>query len=184
MCVCSLGGEVWLEKIKIKYNDDMLDTIVGLLQAVPKAWLTVIVAALPVSELRGAIPLGIAMNQPVAQTFILAVIGNLIPVIPLLYLLEPVSSVLRRFRLWRGFFEWLFERTRKKAALVQKYEALGLMLFVAVPLPITGAWTGCVAASLFKIKLRYALPALVLGVLIAGCIVTCLTLAGKRALHF
>lgn len=161
----------------------MLDLVLNALQGVPKVWLTAIVAALPISELRGAIPLAILLwGQPVAQTYIMAVIGNLIPVVPLLCFLEPVSSALRKFGPWRGFFDWLFERTRRKAALVQKYEILGLILFVAIPLPATGAWTGCVAASLFKVKFRYALLAITCGVMIAGCIVTCLTLAGKITL--
>ena len=63
--------------------------------------------------------------------------------------------------------------------LVEKYEALGLALFVAIPLPVTGAWTGCIAASLFKIRFRYAFPAICVGVFIAAIIVTLLTLVGK-----
>ena len=140
----------------------------------------IITAALPVSELRGAIPLGIIRGLPVLETYILAVMGNMIPVIPLLLFLKPVSEKLRRFRIAKSFFEWLYGRTGKRAGVVQKYEAIGLSLFVAIPLPITGAWTGCVAASLFRIKFRYALPAIIFGVLLAGVVVTSLTLGGKQ----
>ncbi len=140
----------------------------------------IITAALPVSELRGAIPVGIwGYDMPVLKTYLLAVLGNMIPVIPLLLFLEPVSQKLSRFRIAKRFFEWLYGRTRKRAEKVQKYEAIGLSLFVAIPLPITGAWTGCVAASLFGIRLRYALPAIIFGVLLAGVIVTLLTLGIK-----
>jgi len=145
--------------------------------------ITVIVAALPISELRGAIPLAVlSFKIPLAKAFLLSVLGNLIPVIPLLLFLQPVSEKLRHFRLWSKFFDYLFERTRRKASLIEKYEALGLILFVAVPLPITGAWTGCIAASLFKIRFRYAFLAISIGVLIAAIIVSTITVAGSGVL--
>lgn len=158
----------------------MIDRILLLLKDLPEEMVTIIVAALPVSELRGAIPLGVfTLKEPLSKVFFLSILGNLIPVIPLLLFLKPVSEKLRRFRLWRKFFDYLFERTKKKAAIVEKYEALGLVLFVAIPLPVTGAWTGCIAASLFKIRLRYALAAISLGVLIAAMIVSAITVLGK-----
>lgn len=150
----------------------------------PEELATIIVAALPVSELRGAIPLAIlSFKMPLLKAFLLSILGNLLPVFPLLLFLEPVSARLRRFKIWRRFFERLFERTRRKAAVVERYEALGLILFVAIPLPVTGAWTGCIAASLFKIRLRYAFWAICLGVIIAAIIVSSLTLAGKHLIH-
>ncbi len=153
--------------------------LINLILSLPIEWVTVILAALPISELRGAIPVALSMNEPIFKTYCLSVVGNLIPIIPLLLLLQPVSAYLRRFRLWRNFFEWLFERTRRRAQIVERYEALGLVLFVAIPLPITGAWTGCVAASLFRIRMRYAVLSISIGVLIAGIIVTAVTLVGK-----
>jgi uncharacterized membrane protein len=157
----------------------MIEKLLELLSGLPKEAITVIIAALPISELRGAIPVAYCvMKLSLPKTLILAYIGNMIPVIPLLVLLEPVSERLRRFHIWRRFFDWLFERTRRKAEIIQRYEALGLILFVAIPLPVTGAWTGCIAASLFKIKFRYAFPAILIGVLIAGAVVTVLTLTG------
>lgn len=156
----------------------MFERVIDFLNGLPKEAITVIVAALPVAELRGAIPLALAMKQPLAKTLILAYIGNMLPVIPLLVLLEPVSNKVRHISILRSFFDWLFERTKRKAEIVQRYEAIGLILFVAIPLPITGAWTGCIAASLFKIKFRYAFPAILIGVIIAGIIVTTLTLMG------
>ncbi|MFC1804680.1 COG2426 family protein [Candidatus Omnitrophota bacterium] len=152
----------------------MIAMIVEWLKGLPEEYLVMIVSALPVSELRGAIPLGLYLGMPAFKVFLLAVLGNLIPVIPLLFLLEPVSQRLRHFKLWARFFNWLFERTKRKAELVQRYEALGLALFVAIPLPITGAWTGIVAASLFKIRFKYAFPAICCGVLLAGVVVSLL----------
>lgn len=139
--------------------------------------ITVLLAALPISELRGAIPYAITVGGMGWQkAFILSVAGNFLPVLPVLLLLESVSNWLRRYRQWDRFFSWLFARTRRRGKLVERFEALGLVLFVAVPLPITGAWTGCVAAFLFKVPLRLALPAILCGILIAGTVVTMATL--------
>ncbi|MFA5362716.1 MAG: small multi-drug export protein [Candidatus Omnitrophota bacterium] len=149
----------------------MLHSLVDFFAGLPKESVVMIMGALPISELRGAIPLGLYFGMPLFKSFWLAVLGNIIPVVPALFLFEPVSGQLRKIRLWRKFFDWLFERTRKNSDSVQKYEALGLVIFVAIPLPMTGAWSGVVAASLFKIRFRYAFPAIVLGVLIAGLIV-------------
>lgn len=137
-----------------------------------------LVGALPVSELRGAIPLGLYLGLSEFKTLYLAILGNLIPVVPLLVFLKPLSARLRKFKLWSGFFDWFFERTRKKAEIIQRYEALGLALFVAVPLPMTGAWTGAIAASLFNIRFRYAFMAILAGVVAAGLIVLLLCTLG------
>lgn len=157
----------------------MIEKIIELLNGLPKEAITAIIAALPVVELRLAIPVAyMKFGIPISKILVFSYIGNMLPVIPLLILLEPVSERLRHFHVWRRFFDWLFERTKKRAEIVQRYEAIGLMLLVAIPLPATGAWTGCIAASLFKIKFRYAFPAILAGVIIAGIIVTSLTLMG------
>jgi uncharacterized membrane protein len=139
----------------------------------------IVVGMLPVSELRGAIPLGFYLGMPLIKIFTLAILGNLIPVIPLYLLLQPVSKRLSHIPLFRAFFNWLFSHTKRRAEIIQRYEALGLMLFVAIPLPITGAWTGTIAAALFKVRFKYAMLAIISGVIIAGIIVTTLCLLGK-----
>lgn len=162
----------------------MIEIIVNALKGIPKEWVTVIVAMLPIAELRGSIPVALMMGIEPAKAFFLSILGNSIPIIPVLLLLEPVSNALMRFKPWKSFFDWLFERTKTKGDLIQKYEAIGLMLFVAVPLPMTGAWSGCIAASLFRIKFRYAFPAIFLGVVLAGIIVMSVCLFGKGACSF
>ena len=146
-----------------------------------KEVLVFILGMMPVSELRGAIPAGLAMGLPLKNVLLLAIAGNLVPVIPMLLLFEPVSARIRKLRLFKKFFDWFFERTRKKADLIEKYEVLGLAIFVGIPLPITGAWTGCVAATMFKIKFKYALPAIIAGIITAALIVTAACLFGKGA---
>ncbi|NOZ58146.1 MAG: small multi-drug export protein [Euryarchaeota archaeon] len=142
--------------------------------ALPPELVVVAVAAMPVSELRGAIPLALKVyGMSPLKSYVLAVAGNLLPVPVLLLFLGRVENYLRRFRLFDSFFSWLFSRTRRRTGdKVEKYGALGLVPFVALPLPVTGAWTGVAAAYIFGIKFRYAFPAIALGVLIAGVVVT------------
>ncbi len=136
---------------------------------------TIIVSMLPIFEVRGALPLAMQIyGMHWIKAFTLSVVGNIIPVIPILLLLDPVSKYLMRYPFFNKFFTWLFERTRKKSDIIEKYETLGLMIFVAIPLPLTGAWSGCVAAFLFGIRFWYACIAVCLGILIAGVIVLCL----------
>ncbi|WP_406670331.1 small multi-drug export protein [Methanolobus sp. ZRKC4] len=154
--------------------------VLELLSSVPHWFATVIIGALPVFELRGAIPVAIGMYGMAPEyAYFFAVLGNMIPVIPLLLFLEPVSSYLRRFRVFDMFFSWLFERTRRNhTEKFEKYGTMALTLFVAIPLPVTGAWTGCVAAFVFGIEFKHALPAILVGVLIAGIIVSVVALTG------
>ena len=132
-----------------------------------------LVAMLPVFELRGAIPAGYAMGMTNPYLIYgLAVLGNFVPVLPILLLLGPAEKHLRRFRTMDRFFDWLFKRTVSRSDVIKRYESLGLILFVAIPLPMTGAWTGSVAAYLFKLPLRMAIPCIILGILIAGVVVS------------
>ncbi|MFH2138389.1 MAG: small multi-drug export protein [Candidatus Omnitrophota bacterium] len=149
-------------------------------EAVVESFKVVALSAMPISELRGAIPVGVMMGIPPLKVFVLAIIGNILPVLPLLYLLDPVSAKLRKFKLFKKFFDWLFERTKRKAQIVEKYELLGLIILVAIPLPMTGAWTGCMAASLFGLNKKLSFIAVTVGVLIAGIIVMLLTLGAKN----
>ena len=153
----------------------MVESLIEMLKNMPREVVTLILATLPIAELRFAIPwaltpAGGGLTWPVAYFW--AVIGNFIPVIPILLLLEPVSGFLRKYKLFDRFFTWLFNRTRRRSRLIEKYEALGLILFVGIPLPITGAWTGCVAAFIFGIPLKYAIPCIIAGILLAGVVVT------------
>jgi len=159
----------------------MVEQIAQFFGTLPKELVTVIIAMIPIAELRGAIPWAL-LDPPVGggltwpNAYFFAVIGNLIPVVPLLLGIEKLQLWLRKYRLFDRFFEWLFRRTRKRGKLIERYEALGLVLFVGIPLPVTGAWTGVVAAIIFGIPFRFAFPAIIVGVLMAGTIVTMLSL--------
>ena len=157
----------------------MLNLIIAWLKGIPKEFLVMVVAALPISELRGAIPLAYySFGFNPIKAYWISVLGNIIPVIPLLFFLKPFSDCLRKFKVWSRFFDWFFERTREKAEKIQKYEVFGLAMFVAIPLPGTGAWAAAVVASLLKIRFRYAFIAIVSGVICAGGIVLALCILG------
>jgi len=138
-----------------------------------------LIAMVPVAELRGAIPVAIdVFGMPWYTALGISIVGNILPVPFILLLLESVQKALRPIRLFDRFFTWLFASTRKKTAIIEKYEFLGLLLFVAVPLPLTGAWTGSVAAFLMGMRFWPAFLSILGGVIIAGVIVTVLSLLG------
>ncbi len=142
-------------------------------QFLTQEWAVFLTAWLPFIELRGAIPLGISLGIDPMRVFLLSIAGNAVPVIPLLLLLNPVRDFLiANSPLMKRFFNWLYERTIRKSDKVDKYGALGLILFTAIPFPTTGAWTACLAAVIFKIKFTYALVAILTGIILAGVIVT------------
>jgi uncharacterized membrane protein len=152
----------------------MTEKIAELLTGIPPHWVTLIIGSLPIAELRGAIPWALAFGKMnLTQAVIWSLLGNAIPIIPVLLLLEPVSNILRRMKIFDRFFNWLFIHTRKKSEkAIMKYKALGLAVFVGIPLPGTGVWTGAVAAFVFGIPFKVAFPAILLGMLMAGALVT------------
>ena len=99
---------------------------------------------------------------------------HLLPVPFILLFLEAATRLLSRVAIFERLLSWLFERTRRRGKIIQKYKHIGLILFVAIPLPVTGAWTGSLAAVLFGIKFRHAFLSIFIGVVIAGIIVTSL----------
>lgn len=141
--------------------------------------ITFFTAALPLSELRGAIPLAILkFGFSPYKAFVISALGNILLVLPLLVGLEKISEYLsHKFYWFNRFFSWLFERTREKHKDHFHYWGdLALFIFVAIPLPLTGAYSGAVAAFVFGIPLKHAFWSIVLGVLAAGLMVTAITM--------
>ena len=137
--------------------------------------LTVLVSMLPVVELRGGIPFGVAAGLPVWAAFTAAVLGNLIPV-P--FIIVYIRRILQWMREKIPRLNRLVDALERKAHLrgktVTKYKYLGLMILVAIPLPGTGAWTGSLAAAFLDMPLRRAIPSIIAGVLIAGLAISLL----------
>ncbi len=144
-----------------------------------KEFVVFIISTLPILELRGALPIAINLFQlPWYQALPLVIIGNLLPVPVILLVLNPVSKWLSKVGFFDRFFRWLFEHTRRRGRIVERYERVGLVLFVAIPLPFTGAWTGSVAAVVLGLSFKHAFISILMGICIAGIIVTCLSLLG------
>lgn len=146
--------------------------------------ITFLMAMVPVVELRGAIPYGVISGLSVHEAFILAILGNLAP-LPFLVVFT------------RKVFEWLRTKSdgldrmvrklenkaEKNKKVVLKYQFFGLMILVAIPLPGTGGWTGALVAAMMNMQLKRAMPAIIVGVIVAGVIVTTLTYGAGALLH-
>ena len=134
----------------------------------------------PVLELRGALPWAIARGLDPWFAYVLCVVCNMVPGPFILLFINKVLEWMSGTRHFAGISRWLLERARKKMDVYYKYEVLGLFILVAIPLPGTGAWTGALVATLLDIRLRNALPAILLGLVIAGVLITLLTLGVVR----
>ena len=144
-----------------------------------KCLFTMLVSMVPIIELRGGIPFGVALGLPYHLAFPFAVIGNVLPAPFIIVYIRKIFMLMRRYmpRL-NGMVDKLEEKAHLKGEEVSKYKYIGLWLFVAIPLPGTGAWTGSLVAAFLNMRLRKAFPAVLLGVITAGCIMLSLTHVG------
>lgn len=142
--------------------------------------LTFILSMLPVSELRGAIPWAYFFTEiPLYLISAISIAGNFIITIPIINILKPSIKLASRWPVGERLFDWILNRTRRKGDMIKKYHFWGLVLFVGIPLPVTGAWTGCIAAHLFGIPKLKALVAIMLGLCLSGTIVSILLMTGN-----
>ena len=162
----------------------MIDAIKTFLIDVLGAHFGVMICAMiPIIELRGAIPLGMGLGLQWWQSYLYAVIGNMIPVPFILLFITKVIALMTRSRV--KFFNkigtWLTNKAEKNREKIEKYSFWGVCLFVAVPLPVTGAWTGSLVAATIGMKWWKALLSCLLGVMIAGVIVTLISYGALAA---
>ncbi len=137
----------------------------------PAELLVLLVSMVPILELRGGMIVASLCGLPLWEAFGICILGNLIPIPLILWLITPVFSWMKRWRIFRPMVEKLEKHaTGERSQRIRKYEFVGLMLFVGIPLPGTGAWTGCLIAALLNIDKKKALLAASLGVLIASVI--------------
>ena len=138
--------------------------------------LTFLLSMVPVLELRGAIPVGVGLGLKPVQAMLVSIVGNMIPIPFIILFIRRIFAWLRRnFPQVDGMVSALERKAHLKGKKVTKYRYLGLCLFVAIPLPGTGAWSGALIAAFLDMSLRRALPTIFLGVLIAAGIITGLT---------
>ena len=130
-------------------------------------------AMLPVLELRGSVPWGVAQNLNYALVLIISILGNMLPVpFIILFIRKIFEWMKQKSTRLASIAEKLEARAHSKGNMLVKYEMLGLFILVAIPLPGTGAWTGALVASFFDLRMKNALPAIFLGVVTAGLIMT------------
>jgi len=142
---------------------------------IAKRVIVFVLSMVPVIELRGAIPVGWGFKLPLWQTLVLSIGGNILIIPFVILLFNRVLELLRKFRLTTKIANFIEERTQRKSEKVENWVFLGLMLFVAIPLPGTGAWTASMIAGLLQMKMRKAFLPIVLGVICAAVIVTLVT---------
>lgn len=137
-----------------------------------KMLITFIVSMLPIVELRGAIPIGVAMGlNPVAST-VISLVGNMVPVPFIILFIRRIFTWMKgRNRRLANIAEKLESKAQAKGSALYKGEVIGLAVFVAIPLPGTGAWTGALIAAILGMRLKIAVPTIVAGVLVAGLII-------------
>jgi len=133
----------------------------------------------PIVELRGAIPIGtIGMDLPMLPTYIVAVLGNLVPVPFIIRFIRPIFEFLQEKTPLKRLVEHYIDKANRNAEKVKRYKMLGLFLFVAIPLPGTGAWTGALVAAFLDMRIKDAFPPIAVGVATAGLIMIILSAFG------
>ncbi|MDW7675809.1 MAG: small multi-drug export protein [Bacillota bacterium] len=154
----------------------MVEVLVKFLAGIPLEWQVFILAMIPVTELRAAIPYGITQGLLPLTTLTMAAIGNMLIGLPVLVLISPIINIIKKVPLGERVVDKVLAATRLKGNNVVKYGTIGLAIFVSIPLPGTGVWTGSLLAYLFGIKIGTAFVALCMGVMIAAVIITLLSL--------
>lgn len=146
-----------------------------LLQHVSKELTVFLLSMVPVVELRGAIPVGVSLGMTPTMALVIGLLGSLVPIIPVILLIRPLITFTARTRHFARFGRWLERRSLKHSRQIEQYQALGLFLFVAVPLPGTGVWSGAMIAGVLGMRLSTAFWATALGNVVAGLIITFVT---------
>lgn len=157
--------------------ETLMSAVIGALSGkASREMIVFIISMIPILELRGGLLAASVLNIDIVRALWICIVGNLIPVPFILLLITPIFNWLKQTKTFRPMVEKMENRALSKREQVEKYEFWGLVLFVGIPLPGTGAWTGALVAAFLNIRLRNALPAITLGVLIAGGLVTLMTM--------
>jgi uncharacterized membrane protein len=142
-----------------------------LLNFLSKEFTVLLTAALPIIELRGAIPVGISLGLSPIHATLISLVGSMIPVPFILFSIRPIFNYLKTTKIFKKLVHKLTDKSMSKSGKIQKYGAWGLLVFVAIPLPGTGVWSGSLAAALLDMRFKWAFPAILVGNLIAAVII-------------
>lgn len=149
---------------------------------------TFIISMIPIIELRGAIPVAVfTFHLTYVEAFVISFIGNILPVYFIVKFIRPIFDLLGKIKFFRVIIEWISEKATKKIAESKKLQTatiLGLYLFVAIPLPGTGAWTGSLIANFLDLPPKKAVPPIIVGVFTAGVIILALTAIANGGINY
>ena len=149
---------------------------------------TIIIGMIPILELRGAIPIGVfTFHLSYIESFILSFIGNIIPVYFIVKYIRPLFDFFGRWKPFKMIIDWATKHATRKieeSEKLQNFTALGLFLFVAIPLPGTGAWVGSLIANFLGVPPKKAIPPIILGVFVAGIIILTMTAAANGGIQY
>ena len=152
-----------------------------------KYLITLFIGMLPIIELRGAIPIGVGLGLTYFESFIFSFIGNIIPIYFIVKYIRPLFDFFGKFKPFKKIIDFATNKATKKieeSEKLQNYTALGLFLFVAIPIPGTGAWIGSLIANFLNLPPKKAIPPIIVGVLTAGIIVLTITAVANGGLQY
>lgn len=156
--------------------ETIVTSIVEFLQnTIPPQLVAFAISLFPVLELRGGMIAARLLEIPFLQAFIICYVGNMLPIPFILLFIRKIFAWMRKFKAFAKIVDKMEERSEKKKGTIQKYKEWGLLLFVAIPLPGTGGWTGALIAALMDLRFKKCLPIIALGVFIAGLIMSLIT---------
>lgn len=152
--------------------ENLVQWFIGALHNLSGEWIALIISMIPILELRGGLLAASLLKVSILRAVPICVIGNIIPVPFILWFITPIFTALKKTRLFRPLVEWLEKKAMNRSEKIEKGYFWGLVLFVGIPLPGTGAWTGALIASMLNIPFKKAFPAILLGILLATVIMS------------
>lgn len=150
--------------------EELTNWLMSVMSGLPSELIIFVISMIPILELRGGIAVASALGVPITTAIPICIIGNIIPIPFILLFITKIFELMKKTKLFRPMVEKLESKALGKSDKIKKYEFLGLLLFVGVPLPGTGAWTGSLIAALLRIKNKKAVPAIFCGLLMATAI--------------
>lgn len=156
-------------------QDALINWFTTNLSWLPKEAVAFIISMVPILELRGGLIAAALLKIPYITALVLCIVGNVIPIPFILLLINKIFEFMKKHNILKGLVLKLEDTAMSKSDTIKKYEFLGLVLFVGIPLPGTGAWTGALIAALMRIKLKKSVPAIAIGVLLAATIMSVIT---------
>ena len=156
-------------------TDSLIHWFTENLSFMPKELIIFIISMVPILELRGGLIAAALLKISMFKAIGVCILGNIIPITFILLFITPIFEWMKKTKLFRPLVEKIENKSMSKSAKIQKYELLGLLLFVGIPLPGTGAWTGALIASLLGIKIKKAVPAILVGLVLATIIMCTLS---------